>query len=431
MLAPTADWQELEAGSHRWYAFKYTGDGSQIEIRLLVEPEESLDLEVWTPEGVRRWRLGLKAEPVGRGSADPYTNGALSWSGCFQVAGTYYAVVRQAAEAGGGSGTSSYLLEVHGDGVSLVSQGPPAAATPEPSKPNPVRSAPSAPSGKLVFQTTWGGPFYVINADGTGLRLITDGMDPTWSPDGCQIAFVRWREPRGLWVVHAESGDEWRAFDWSETRWPSWSPDGSRLLFSRQHGGRLEERERCFWGFCFTIPPHPHWKLSVIGLGDGVFCEPQGSQFSLAPEWSPWGEQIVYADEQGLRVQSEVDRVAYLITHNPTDTGPTWSPDGQWIAFTRRQHDHWEIYAVDADRRNPTRLTDTPRKPGGEVGNSAAPAWSPDGQYLAFLTDRGGKWEIWIMQANGSSQQPMFEGTLDGLRLEYAHLGERAISWTE
>jgi Tol biopolymer transport system component len=101
------------------------------------------------------------------------------------------------------------------------------------------------------------------------------------------------------------------------------------------------------------------------------------------------------------------------------------------VAFVRRQHDHWEIYVVDADGRNPRRLTDTPNKPDGQVGNSVSPAWSPDGQYIAFLTDRTGKWEIWMMRANGSGQQPMFDTELAGLRLDYSFIGERAISWTK
>jgi len=423
--APTGEWQQLQVGGDHWYAFQYAGDGSQIKIRLQVEPQGSLAFEVWTPEAVRRWGLGLESDPVGRGSTDPYADGVIAWSGSFQIAGTYYVLVRHVGE-----GVGYYALEVRGDGVSLAPQSPPATPQPQPTKPEPGSVVPSAPGGKLVFQTTWGGPFYLIAADGTGLRPITDGMDPTWSPDGTQIAFVRWREPRGVWVVDVDSGDEWRAFDWSETRWPSWSPDGSQILFSRQHGGRLEGIEYCFRGFCFTIPPHPHWTLGVVHLAEGDFREPPASQFSLAPEWSPSGDRIAYADEQGLRVQNEDGEVSYLITHDASDTGPAWSPDGSRLAFTRRQHDHWEVYVVDADGRNPTRLTDTPRKPGGDLGNSAAPAWSPDGQYLAFLTDRSGKWELWIMQANGSAQRPMFEGVLDGLKLEYAHLGERAISWS-
>jgi dipeptidyl aminopeptidase/acylaminoacyl peptidase len=433
-VAPAGEWRQLHGGRSRWYAFRYAGDGSQIEIRLQAEPEESLDLEVWTPEGVRRWGLGVESGPVGRGSANPYVDGVISWSGSFEIAGTYYVIVRHAWEAGSGPEKSHYRLEVHGDGVSVASQSPPVTSVPELVKPTPESSAPSAPTGKLAIQTTWGGPFYVVNADGTGLRCITDGMDPTWSPDGmspARIAFVRWREPRGVWIVDANSGDEWRVFDWIEARWPSWSPDGSHLLFSRQHGGRLEEGERCFWGFCFKLPEHPHWKLAVVRLSDGGFREPPASQFSQAPEWSPSGERIVYADEQGLRIQSEDGKVSYLLTHDANDTSPAWSPDGSRVAFTRRQHDHWEVYVVDADGQSLGRLTDTPRKPDGQVGSSVAAAWSPDGHYLAFLTNRGGKWEIWIMQANGHAQRPMFDGILDDLKLDYAYLGERAISWTE
>jgi TolB protein len=131
-----------------------------------------------------------------------------------------------------------------------------------------------------------------------------------------------------------------------------------------------------------------------------------------------------------LVVQSQDGGVSYRITVDARDTSPAWSPDGGRVAFTRRQHDHWEVYAVDADGRNPSRLTDTPPKPNSEVGNSAAPAWSPEGGYLAYLTDHRGEWEIWIMRADGGAQRPMFEAALDDLTLEYAHLGERAISWT-
>jgi Tol biopolymer transport system component len=76
-------------------------------------------------------------------------------------------------------------------------------------------------------------------------------------------------------------------------------------------------------------------------------------------------------------------------------------------------------------------LTNTPRKPGGGLGNSVAPAWSPDGNYIAFLSDRSGKWEIWVMRANGTQAKVMFPRALDGLTLDYGYVSERAISWTE
>ena len=427
-LTPSAEWQAVSAGEQHWYAFYYAGDASQIEIRMQVEPHESATFEVWTPEGIQRWGQGLEADPIGRGSPDPFAEGVLVWTGSFTTLGTYYAVVER---VGSQPGTSYYLLEVSGPGVSLAPPAPTATPTPKLDKPGPTAAAPSKPTGKLVFQTTFGGNLYAIHADGTGLERITTGVDPIWSPNGQQIAFSRWQEPRGVWVIDTETGNEWRAFDWSETRWPSWSPQGDEILFSRQDGGRTDEKERCFFGFCFTIPARPHWKLGIVQPGGSAFREPPGSKISLAPMWSPDGERIVYDGEQGLVIQSLDGEVSYQITQDARDTSPAWSPDGSRVAFTRRQHDHWELYVVNADGRNLTRLTDTGKKPNGEVGNSVAAAWSPDGQYLAFLTDRTGKWEIWIMRANGSNQKPMFGSALAGLPLQYSFVSERAISWTE
>jgi hypothetical protein len=54
-----------------------------------------------------------------------------------------------------------------------------------------------------------------------------------------------------------------------------------------------------------------------------------------------------------------------------------------------------------------------------------------DGQHLAFLTDRIGEWQIWVMAADGGRPRPLFDAALDGLSLEYGSLGERALSWTQ
>jgi TolB protein len=155
------------------------------------------------------------------------------------------------------------------------------------------------------------------------------------------------------------------------------------------------------------------------------------SDVSHTPDWSPDGTSIVYDGDRGLRIQSVDGKSFYNLTDDVKDTNPVWSPSGEQIAFTHRQHDHWEIYVVDADGSNLTRLTDTPSKPNGEVGNSVSPAWSPAGDHIAFLTDRTGRWEIWVMRADGSRQRPMFGSELDGIALDYASLGERVISWTE
>jgi hypothetical protein len=124
-LTPTGDWEQLNAGQSRWYAFEYAGDGSQVEVRLELMPEGSASFVVWTPEEIYRWGLGESVQPVGRSAADPHASGVLVWSGSFTTAGTYYVVLEHAANS---AGTSYYLLDVSGTGVSFRASAP--ASTP-------------------------------------------------------------------------------------------------------------------------------------------------------------------------------------------------------------------------------------------------------------------------------------------------------------
>lgn len=442
-MVPSGEWQPIYDGDEHWYAFQYAGDGSRVDIELGVEPHGGASFAVWTPDETRRWALGLEVDPVGRGGEDPAAPGRRIWSGSFTSPGTYYVVVEDTSSQ---PGTSYYQLHVSGDGVSLSTSSPAAEATPEPAKPKPRKTTSSEPAGKLVFQTSLGGDIYTVNVDGTGLQHITDGMDPVWSPDGDQIAFTRWREPRGVWVAKADGSGDWRVFDWAEARWPSWSTDGVEILFSRQHLGREEDTKRCFFGFCFTFPANPHWRLGIVNTWNESFRDPAASKWSRAPYWSPAASgnpYIVYADREGLHVQNEDGSVSYFVTDDGQDTSPIWSPDGSQVAFVRKQHDHWEVYVVGADGQNLVRLTDTPDRPDGTPGNSVSPAWSPapheggtrqgrsaaGGQHIAYLTDRTGEWEIWVMRSDGSQQKPMFESALDGLTLDYGFVGDRALSW--
>ena len=48
---------------------------------------------------------------------------------------------------------------------------------------------------------------------------------------------------------------------------------------------------------------------------------------------------------------------------------------------------------------------------------------------IAFFTDRNGKWELYVMDADSSNQRPMFEMALDSLKFEYGFVAERMVSW--
>src|SRR5262245_41245354 len=86
-----------------------------------------------------------------------------------------------------------------------------------------------------------------------------------------------------------------------------------------------------------------------------------------------------------------------------TDVFPAVSPDGRELAFTRDIRGYAQIFVMDVGDRSERQLTHA-------RANSGLPAWSPDGRRIAFATDRNGPDEgdeIWVMNADGSDQQPV------------------------
>ena len=80
------------------------------------------------------------------------------------------------------------------------------------------------------------------------------------------------------------------------------------------------------------------------------------------------------------------------LTNNPADDiYPSWSPDGRQIAFISDRDGNWEIYVMNADGSGLTRLTDSPT---GDFD----PKWSPDGRRIAFMSAHA----IYVVSAEGS-----------------------------
>jgi Tol biopolymer transport system component len=129
------------------------------------------------------------------------------------------------------------------------------------------------------------------------------------------------------------------------------------------------------------------------------------------------------------------------LTDDVADQSPVFSPDGARIAVTYRQHDHWDIHVLNRDGDGRVRLTETPWRVIGDqrvqgeeprLWNNLAPAWSPDGTHIAFLTDRtaSGQLEIWIMDMDGTNQRPLFPAwLLNGLDLSYNGLEASSLAW--
>jgi len=90
-----------------------------------------------------------------------------------------------------------------------------------------------------------------------------------------------------------------------------------------------------------------------------------------------------------------------LTSSLPGNYYPAWSPDGTRIVFTSELDSRQRIYVMNADGSNQTPLTTG-------NGDDHSPAWSPDGTKIAFVSTRDGGWlRIWVMNADGGDQRPL------------------------
>ena len=333
-----------------------------------------------------------------------------------------------------------------------------------------VAVAPSTSAGPsvIVFQVSSGGAIYRVNPDGTGLQSLTTGLDPALSPDGRSVAFTRWDNGGGngalgsVWVINTDgSGERKILADVRQPKSPTWSPDGTQVAVSMQQGGQVDDINKCIaltpgkrpniprgatnvttsnGQICFTIPANPFWGLRVVNLASGAWQDLPRDVHSFSPSWDPANPNlVVYHGDTGLAAVDLASKTSFVVTADAAQRSPAYSPDGSKIAVSYRQNDHWEVHVLNADGSGDVRLTETPltalvdQQIAGLAPtqwNNAAPAWSPDGSQIAFLTDRTGQWQIWVMNADGSNQHPLTSSSaLNGLNIQYNGVDERVISW--
>ena len=159
--------------------------------------------------------------------------------------------------------------------------------------------------------------------------------------------------------------------------------------------------------------------------GDNPVNLTSGQAYNLAPSWSPDGQRIAFARTNsfgpgsiipGSNGEDSTDWDIWVIdadgsnlvqlTQGPRDdTLPAWSPDGHRIAYTSKEDTDtifgYEIWVMEADGSNLVQLT--PDYAEADSVSASRPAWSPDGRRIAYDSNLNGSADIWVMDANGDN----------------------------
>ena len=235
-----------------------------------------------------------------------------------------------------------------------------------------------------------GDGIYVMNPDGSGQRMLArSGNSPAWSPDGRKIAFSGGAQ--GIFVMNADGSEHQRLTPRLAGRKASlaWSPDGRKLTFLSDYG----HGDFSFDLYVMNTDGSERRNLTQSGLVSDPGWSPDGRKIAFVSNRD--GNKDVFvmnADGSGLR----------RLTRNPaSDSAPAWSPDGRKIAFVSNRDGTYEVYVMNADGSRQVTLG-APRTVGGRgpyVGEVSAPddapAWSPDGRKIAFVSDRDGTYEVY------------------------------------
>jgi len=214
---------------------------------------------------------------------------------------------------------------------------------------------------------------------------------PTWSPDGQQLAYVAEVEGyRQLFVRPVSGGPERQLTDDPRDHiQPAWSPDGARIAFVRgaTATGKLEPDE--VDGYYFEGA-----ELWSMELGSGEASKLLDDGFN--PSYSPDGQRLAFdaglAGAQRLWVADTRGRNPRQVTTDSSEavvhTEPHWSPDGSRLVFRRIEKLKSDIAIVNPTTQAVTRVTD-------DYVVDVYPTWTPDGRGVVFSSSRGGGVNLW------------------------------------
>jgi Tol biopolymer transport system component len=257
-----------------------------------------------------------------------------------------------------------------------------------------------------VFGQYDGADIWALEVEsGRATKLIENAANPSWSPDGRQIAVdASWAGPRRIWMADRRGRNPQQATsDTSEAVVhvrPRWSADGKRFVFQNIERTKFDIR----------VVELASQRLSWI-TNDHVQ--------DICPVWSPSGRFLYFSSYRsgGLniwRVAVGTDgapsgSLEQLTSGAGQDVEAAISRDGRRLAFTilKQNADLWRLPVAPESGR----VTGPPEKLITSSREDSRGSWSADGQSLAFNTDRSGEMNIWIRGPGQEPPKPVTRGS--------------------
>jgi TolB protein len=262
---------------------------------------------------------------------------------------------------------------------------------------------PGIASTQIAFVSNRSGnkEIWAMDYDGENQHQLTQihtiSLTPRWSPDASRIAFTCYAQPGSSSVLTAQicvySTLTSHLISWPRFRGtnssPSWSPDGSRIMFMSSMLGNPE--------LFITEASGQRPKRLTFSTGANT-----------SPSWNPkTGQQVAFVSDRGgipqlytmnsdgsNQAKVDLPDMGYVID-------PAWSPNGQLLAFSwRRPSGNYDIYVMEIVTRQLVELT-------RDVGRNERPSWAPDGRHLVFESTRTGTRQIWSMLADGTDARQL------------------------
>jgi TolB protein len=243
---------------------------------------------------------------------------------------------------------------------------------------------------------------FISYPDGTGLRQITANgsinMSPSWSPDGTKLTYTSFLDGKAdifIFNLLTQKTTKLTA-GFGNNSGANWHPDGRRIAFSGSHSGLTS---------IFTVN-------SLDGGDRKSFIS--GSGLEVEPAFSPDGSKVAFVSGRfgnphlfirDLRADNDT-RITFAGWYN---SSPVWRRDGRKLAFAGydRDIDRYDIFIVNPDGRQMERLT-------LDQGDNEKPAWSPDGRFIVFQSNRMPKgrgkarnYKLYVMNRDGANVRPL------------------------